>query len=149
MATLSIQQVATANQEPSQSPTPGVPGLANAFQALLNLADIPDPGGGPPVATAEAGASIQGPNAQSNQPDLLPPPVLAGPKPQPLGTYQPSGPAQMLQGASDAPTLLVAAGATAPPDGQPTAQTAASSPRNSPVKGTNAPPTDPALLALV
>ena len=92
MATVPINQAASAIQVTSEQPAQGSPGFPSELQASMSLADIPDPGGGPPLITAEGRASNPGPNALSNQPDFLPLLAGAGLPPQPVGTSPLGGP---------------------------------------------------------
>jgi len=111
MATVQINQASKANQVTSQRAAQGSLGFPNELQALMSLADIPDPGGGPPRVTAEGGASNPGPNAQSNQPDFLPLLESAGLPPEPIGA-SPLGslPAKGTKITSPDPTLIALAG---------------------------------------
>lgn len=52
-------------------------GFSEKMQAHLGGSDRPDPGGGPPKASTEGGATTSGPNAQSNQPDSLQNPQIS------------------------------------------------------------------------
>ena len=112
MATVQINQATAKTHSSSQPHSQGSSGFPDELQAVMSLAEIPDPGGGPPPATAEGRASNPGPNAQSNQPDFLPLldstglPLLSPGGPQSSGTATKGG-----KGTTTDPTILALAGA--------------------------------------
>ena len=111
MATVPINQAASANFVTPQQPAKTSTGFPSELHALMSLADIPDPGGGPPVVTAEGRASIPGPNAQSNQPDFLPLLESAGLPLQPIGGSPLGGtPTKGAKSTSPDPTLIALSG---------------------------------------
>ncbi|MHB8635311.1 MAG: flagellar hook-length control protein FliK [Fimbriimonadaceae bacterium] len=141
MATLPITLAASSSLPPAHAPTLAASAFSGELQSLLNLADIPDPGGGPPAPTAEGGASNQGPNAQSNQPDFLPLLISAGLQPAPTapGEQVPLGlPSKGGKDAKSDPSLLALAAIAF---NQPTLATIPLAP---PIEGQSSAPTMPA-----
>lgn len=108
MPTVSIQQATPSSAAATNQSQQAASGFPDELQLLMSVTEPPDPGGGPTAATAEGGASILGPNAQSNQPDLSP--LLEATADSAI----PNPPAKTAKSASGDPAIAALAALTAP-----------------------------------